>query len=458
MLNVVIDNCYSYFHNYDLYPKSVKQAIMDVASYFDKNAQRSIAFRQGKWDGRYYLVTSKGRIPTGIVPMAINAVARTNHQVNIIDNRKKPVPTRSYDWIGFQLRDYQEEARDKFIDAGRGIIEIPTRAGKTAIAGSIIQKLGVKVLYLVEGKESLYQTQSDLQSYIGNCSIGLFGDGNKQVKEVTIALPQALAKLTTKQIKQLFGDVDFLILDEVHKAGAKTIYQFSMHIDAYYRMGMSGTVFREDNKDIKMRALTGKILMRIESEEMWDKGFTMKPVVRWVDHKAPKLNMAMLYHVAYDAGIVMNLARNQAICDIVASHPDEQILISVEILPHGRILTEMLQQVGAKFIHGEMARKERKALFEDFKVGKQRVVVATRVLNASVTLPLLSVLINAAGKKSGVELFQKYGRVQGLGDKDKVYIYDFVDKHHRYLFKHAVQRMKKLASRKYDQEGTELFK
>ena len=371
-----------------------------------------------------------------------------------ITNRIEYPEGDEWEWVGPEPRDYQIEAVEKCLYAKRGIVELPTRTGKTLFAGKLLQVLGLRTLYLVSGKESLYQAKDDLAGYIKGPKIGLYGDGCKEVGgDITIALIQSLTKIKGKNP---FADVGVILIDEVHKAAADSIFKYFMRNKAPYRFGMSGTAFRSDNKDIKLTALLGRIIYSKDQEEMWDKGVIEKPTVRWLEVEGDVLHRAMHYRHHYKNGIIESKERNRLVGKILDHHPEDQILISVENTLHGEILYDMYKDRGAVFVHGKSKKEFREDIFKKVQDGSQRIVITTRIFNESLTFPDLAVLVNMAGRRSGTELLQKYGRIQGKGNKKSVVIYEFRDNHSHYLERHAKARYRLLEKRNYEQQSVRL--
>lgn len=457
LIRILVGNTYSQIHDYKSLPSALIRRLNSVTSYFIPQARFTKAFITGRWDGKTYLITSTGKFPTGLVYVMHPVFKEFGQKVEYEDKRTKPINIGEIGWEGIELRDYQVEAVKTAMQYKRGMIALPTRTGKTFCAARLIYETKCRTLYIVDGKESLYQTRRDLMKCLRGVNVTLVGDGNKNYAgDVVVGLIPSLRKIKELR-KECFG---MLICDEIHKGAARTVYQFCMQVDAYYRFGISGTPFREDNQDLKMVAMTGKIIVKRTVGEMWDKGVIMKPKVVWMPVQSPRVSPLLDYRLSYEQGVIKNVYRAKLIRELVKKHlvQGDQILISIENIEHGEYLMKMLSEFKPAFMRGTMPRNERMRLFNDFQAGKIKLMIATRLLNQSVTIPDLSVLINAAGRKSGVELIQKIGRVQGIGNKDSVIVYDFVDKHCDYLFRHAKERAKKLKKAGYEQEGLEYFK
>ena len=132
-MELILDTTYSQFIDYETYPADLKASLERTASYFVKGAQFSEKVRSGKWDGRIYLLNAYGRVPTGLAGVLAKVFKEKGYRLLITDRITYPEP-KPWKWVGPELRDYQVEAVDKCLAARRGIVELPTRTGKTYFA------------------------------------------------------------------------------------------------------------------------------------------------------------------------------------------------------------------------------------------------------------------------------------------------------------------------------------
>lgn len=457
-MEVFVDVIYSQFIDYELFPQILRDRLEKVASYAAPGFRFSYKYKSGVWDGRYYLLNSMGRVPTGLIGMLVAEAKDMGYEIKVKNNITYPENLNKYTWTGPELRDYQIEAFDECIRRKRGIVELPTRTGKTLCMAKIIQHLGLKVIYLVAGKESMDQAVREIKEFVGNCTVGFYGGGKKNLDaDIVIGLIESFRRCKKNSDFDKLKNREVIIIDEVHRAGADTIYKFFMRIPAPYRFGFSGTAFRADNKDLYLYALTGRKIYVKSQKEMWETGFIEEPTVVWVPVQTVPIHRAMNYRHHYDMGIIENEFRNNLIIKLVERHPKDQILISVENIAHGEILKAKLKLLGAVFVSGEDKGEFRDKVFDAFTKNELRIVIATRIFNESLTFPFLNILINASGGKSTVQLIQKFGRVQGQGEKNAVIIYDFEDLHSYYLIKHSKIRKRELTKRGYEQKVLEFI-
>jgi len=87
----------------------------------------------------------------------------------------------------YDLREYQREALDAWRDAGdRGVLELPTGAGKTVIAIRAMVELGVPTLVVVPTVDLLNQWQRELEAEF-DVPIGRFGGGEQRQEAITVS-------------------------------------------------------------------------------------------------------------------------------------------------------------------------------------------------------------------------------------------------------------------------------
>jgi len=195
--------------------------------------------------------------------------------------------------------------------------------------------------------------------------------------------------------------------------------------------------------------------------ELGKEGYIEIPKIIWELLTLPsQIHKFVSWQEAYKQGIVECNERHQLIVDIVKRHDESQILISIENIEHGNNILNLLKENGfqdAVFVHNKIVEREK--IIQDFIQCEIRVLISSRILNMSITIPELEILVNAAGRKSMIELLQRAGRPLGKGKKPKeVKIYEIIDSHNNYLLGHSKDRMKVYKKAKYPQEGLEKFK
>jgi len=87
----------------------------------------------------------------------------------------------------FKLRPYQEEALEAWLKAGgRGIIVLPTAAGKTYIALKAISQLSTSTLIVVPTLDLLDQWRNRVEELL-HIEAGVVGGGERKISHVTVS-------------------------------------------------------------------------------------------------------------------------------------------------------------------------------------------------------------------------------------------------------------------------------
>ena len=186
----------------------------------------------------------------------------------------------------------QEAAAAQWLREKNGVIELPPRAGKTALAVNLTCALRVKTLVLAHQSEFLSQFYKTYMGGKGRVALTnareIRRDTGKQVVklvtkmsdfldkdcDVFLCTPQLLYKKTKQKVEQYInGRISLVIVDECHQSMAPAYRNVLYHIVAPYRMGLSATWRRKDGLSDMMPLLLGPVTSRGEVS-------TLKPEIR----------------------------------------------------------------------------------------------------------------------------------------------------------------------------------
>ena len=436
----------------NLRPTEVKE-LSDKLSFAIPGARFSEAFIKGRWDGRKRLFSSTTyQFPTGLCE-DVRKILK-NYKIKFeFDFRKPQIKQFDVDFeFPHPLRDYQIEASECLIGAVRGIMVMGTGGGKTLTALKVIQHYGVRSLFLVNTKEALYDTIRAAESCFPKEKIGILGDGkSKEGGLVTISTVASMYR------KVCLGDIptdtfDLIFLDEVHHVGSDSWMKVVKYFNAVYKYGMTGTAFRTDGSSMLLRAMTGPVCFNMPSIELQNKGHLAKSKIYFIDCDKPDyLDRPLEYRELYDEGIVNNEFRNKLVVELVRKYMGKSMLIVFEKLEHGDILFEMIKKIDKNAVLIEGKTKKREDLKLKFESGELKTVVASRIYNESADIPILEVVINASGGKSGISVLQRIGRaLRNFDGKTKALIFDFFDSFNLQLENHSKERLKWIKKEKHD--------
>jgi len=163
-----------------------------------------------------------------------------------------------------ELRPYQAAAVAAWERAGRrGIIALPTGAGKTRAAIAAIARTRLRTLCLVPTRVLMTQWIKTLGD-AGLGAIGQYGDGRRLEQPVTVAtFASALC-----HAESLGNRFDLLVIDEVHHFGSGTGDEALEMCTAAARLGLSATLPEDEIRRASLDALVGPEVYSASVEEL----------------------------------------------------------------------------------------------------------------------------------------------------------------------------------------------
>ena len=326
------------------------------------------------------------------------------------------------DGAPWSMRDYQVAAVDAFLSgptAGSGVIVLPCGAGKTIVGVSAMVKLGMRTLILCTGHTALQQWKREIlaRTTLREEDVGEYTAGVKQLRPVTLTTYQILAWRAEKNAApahfRLFHEARWglVIYDEVHLLPAP-IFRESALLQARRRLGLTATLVREDGREGDVFALIGPKRFDLAWRELERQGWIA--AARCVEVRVPLSDDDRVRYVRARqrekfAIAAKNARKGAVLAELLARHPDEQILVLGTWL-------DQLEFVARRFdiplVSGETPSAERDERFAGFRSGEIRVLALSRVGNFSVDLPGAAVAVQISGTwGSRQEEAQRLGRV-----------------------------------------------
>jgi superfamily II DNA or RNA helicase len=345
-------------------------------------------------------------------------------------------------------RSYQSEAVAAWLRAGaRGLIELPTGAGKTVVAFDAIARLGVRTLIVVPTIELLRQWRAEVVARLGAPEehVGIVGGGDRRTGPITVITYDSAA-LPRRRL----AGYGLIVFDEAHHLPAASYRGIVAKAGAPWRLGLSATLQRADGLHADLEALVGPIVYTRSAEELAaDRhiaaykerrifvDLTPEEEVRYAallaewrwylaTHRAMlgggDLFQALIQRSGYDPAarralrahhearlIALNAtAKIAEIERLLQRHASDKVIIFSEY-------TELVDRISSMLllpaITYRTAPRERHAILEGFRAGELTKLVTGRVLNEGVDVPDANVAIVASGSASMREYVQRLGRV-----------------------------------------------
>jgi superfamily II DNA or RNA helicase len=419
-------------------------------------------FQQGFWDGKKCLLKKtrnahEGRFPAGILQHVVTRLQAQNFQrVHIEDTRVYPNRPMEVDptSVSFEMREYQVEGSGIALASRRGVLRLPTGAGKTKTLIGILAALDLPTLWITHEGALARQTRKNIEMGVSpNREVGMFSGEEKTIKRWTVGLVQSLHR-RRDQLAWWFKQIQVLVLDECHHGAADTWYETAMAIPAAYRFGASATPFeRSDKSTLELMGCCGDVIYEREAEEV--RGFLSRPHVEMI-HTPRKPIIASAWPDVYRLGIVENAVRNVHIVERSMRSVTEKTacIVFVSSIDHGRKIYDALSEsIGVngfhEFMNGDTPQSVRDTYYARLRSGDLLILIATDgVAGEGQDIPAVRRVVIGGGLKAAIIVKQRIGR--GMRPTDigqhedgwggEVHIHDFVDNHHPKLLQHSDQR------------------
>jgi superfamily II DNA or RNA helicase len=177
---------------------------------------------------------------------------------NVFENRKIEIAHSE------NLRSYQKMAVEYWSkNDHKGIIVLPTAAGKTHIGIDAIAKLSVSTIIIAPTIELIQQWREKLIS-VFKVEIGQIGGGEKEVRDITVCTYDS-AYLMAEELGNRF---QFLLIDEVHHLASERFIEIARMFASPYRMGLTATYERTDMLHEKLQDVMGEKIFELGYEEI----------------------------------------------------------------------------------------------------------------------------------------------------------------------------------------------
>lgn len=322
------------------------------------------------------------------------------------------------------IREYQIEAAESIVadkrpGTGFGTIALPCGSGKTIVGMKIMSMLKTSTLIITTNITAVHQWIDELLDKTNlTCEqIAEYTGENKTIAPVTIATYQILTWRPDKESAfphfSIFRERAWglIIYDEVHLLPAP-VFRVVAELQAVRRVGLTATLVREDGCQGHVFSLVGPKRYDIPWKELEKSGFIASA-------KCIELRVNLPEHLELEYAVAAprekhkiastNPAKIQVAKELVEKFSDDKILIIGQYLNQLKEIAELLK---VPLITGKTPNAEREKIYADFRSGKNRVIVVSKVANFAVDLPDASMAVELSGAfGSRQEEAQRLGRI-----------------------------------------------
>jgi DNA excision repair protein ERCC-3 len=322
------------------------------------------------------------------------------------------------------IRDYQKGAADGVLGRGQpgtgfGTIVLPCGSGKTVVGLEILSRLATNTLVLTTNVAAVHQWIDELidKTTLTADEIGEYTGDRKVIRPVTVATYQVLVWRDDREGEyphfKLFRERNWglIIYDEVHLLPAP-VFRVTAELQAVRRVGLTATLVREDGAEGDVFSLVGPKRYDVPWKELEAKGWIAEAHCTEIRLELPE-HLRIPYAVAAKREKFRiaseNPLKEDVVAQLVANHREDAILVIGQYIEQLEKLAKMLK---APLITGSTPNAQREVLYEDFRTGKIRVIVVSKVANFAINLPDASMAIQVSGSfGSRQEEAQRLGRI-----------------------------------------------
>jgi superfamily II DNA or RNA helicase len=361
-------------------------------------------------------------------------------------------------WAAVELRPYQEAALEAWEAADRrGVVVLPTGAGKTRMAIAAAARVGAPTLVLAPTRVLLAQWHAELSRWFTG-PVGQLGDGVREAHPITVATFES----AWRHMARLGDRFELLIVDEAHHFGRGLRDEALEMCAAPLRLGLTGTP-PDGEPMARLEGLLGPIVYELGVGDLTGSWlapfgiititldldpaeraeyealrttynaaarpfFRAAPEAAWSDFvracRGSKDGLRALEAWRRSRALVaFTRAKARAVSSILARHRDARVLVftadnaTAYAIARDRLIMP---------ITCDVPRAERALALARFSSGELRALVSARVLNEGVDVPDADVGVVVGASQGEREHAQRVGRLLRPGPGKRALVYELV--------------------------------
>ncbi|MFN3804179.1 MAG: DEAD/DEAH box helicase family protein [Pyrobaculum sp.] len=346
-----------------------------------------------------------------------------------------------------RLRPHQSQALSSWLKARRGVVVMPTGAGKTHVAMAAIAHLKAPTLVVVPTVELAHQWRGRLAHYFPG-RVGIwYGEEKRESCVTVITYDSAYAA-----VESLGNRYMFLVFDEVHHLPSPSYRQIAELSPAPYRLGLTATLERADGLHVDVNWLVGPVVYRMspgEARGVWTADYEIEVVrtdlteeerelykrlegryLRYLRKRGlrfksptdfqklvvmagrdPEAREALEAWHAMRRLVLESRGKIEALRHILERHRGAKILVFTEYTSLARAVSEAYLM---PLVTHDISPQEREQVMAMFRRGEIKAVVTGRVLDEGVDVPDVEVVVILGGTSSVRQFIQRMGRALRL--------------------------------------------
>lgn len=419
-----------------------------------RGAERSLTLPACLWDDR----TACLRAPASAYADVVRALRAAKLEYE--DTARRYGERTGEMLVHKTARPFQEEAFAAWTaSASRGVVVLPTGAGKTHVAVMAIAAKKRDTLVVAPTLDLVRQWYDLLRATFGE-EVGLVGGGEHDVRSLTVTTYDS-AHLHMEHLGARFG---LVVFDEAHHLPSAAYAHAARCCLAPFRLGLTATPERADGRESAFTALVGPVVYRkdikdlageylaeYETEQvavtlapderaLYDeergiyRAFVQKCGIR-MSQKTGWGEFVMMSSRSAEGQRAMRAYRTQRALSFAArgkleylghllsEHKDDRAIVFTQ---DNATAYDIARRFLVPVITHQTKVKERSHILRGLAEGTYGAIVTSKVLNEGVDVPDANVAVVISGSGSVREHVQRLGRVLRKKEGKRAVLYELV--------------------------------
>lgn len=381
-------------------------------------------------------------IPIGLLENVLKNLDENHILYEVHDLRSNPQINYNLKFLG-DLTNEQENVLKDVLHKPQGVIVAPTGFGKTVLGITLISKLKLKTLIIVNRVKLAQQWEFQIKKFTNTKDVGkLYDNYNELGSSIDIVTIQSLAAY--EDIDEITKNYGLIMIDEAHHVASPSYERVIRKFYSKHIIGLTATLKRSDGLESIVTTMIGPLITEVLIDS---KKIRRLLTVRLTGFKVTSSNEITIndsYQKLYE-----NKERNEMIInDIKASFEmKKNILVLTDRMSHIDILEKEISKITHQLlvVHGRLKTKEKNDFNEKLINQKEPfIILATgKYIGEGFDDDRLDTLFLTMPFRWKGTLQQYVGRLnRERQDKFEIQVYDYADIGVRYFSNMYLERLK----------------
>lgn len=316
--------------------------------------------------------------------------------------------------------------------ASKGLIISATGTGKTYLSAfDVRQSNPNKVLFIVHREQILKKAMQDYRKVLGGNEedFGILSGNNKDLNaRYLFATVQTISR--DPYLNNFSKDhFDYILIDEVHRAGAESYLKIINHFEPKFLLGMTATPERTDNFNI-FELFDYNIAYEIRLQA------ALEEEMLCPFHYFGVVDYEIDGNTIDETTTLQKLISNERVAHLIEKtnyygYSGDKLrgLMFCSSKDEARELSNVLNFKGFKttYLTGEHSQEEREQAISKLEKGELEYILTVDIFNEGIDIPFVNQIVMLRQTQSSIIFIQQLGRGLRLhNEKEYVTIIDFI--------------------------------